>query len=91
MMNLLDKNIKLLKEKVKKLFLNETSGLDILQMNRIDANIWDGNDASKKLAQKLGFVQEGIQRKARIKNGKLIDLYCYGLLKEEWENSYCNN
>ena len=56
-----------------------------LKMNRNSIAIWDGNNASKKLAEKLGFIQEGIERKARIKNDKYIDLYCYGLLKEEWE------
>jgi len=57
---------------------------DDLKMNRISIVIWDGNNASKKLAEKLGFIQEGIERKARIKNDEYIDLYCYGLLKEEW-------
>lgn len=56
-----------------------------LKMNRVSAFIWDGNDASKNLAIKLGFIQEGIERKARFKNNKFIDLYCYGLLKEEWK------
>lgn len=54
-------------------------------MNRISANIWGGNESSKKLARKLGFIQEGIERKSRIKNDKYVDLYCYGLQKEEWE------
>ena len=57
---------------------------NIVKMNRIKVVIWNKNDASKKLASKLGFVQEGIERKARIKNNKFVDLYCYGLLKEEW-------
>ena len=54
-------------------------------INRISIVIWDNNLSSKKLAQKLGFVQEGIERKARFKNNKFIDLYCYGLLREEWK------
>ena len=57
-----------------------------LKMNRISIVIWDGNEASKNLAKKLGFVQEGIERQARYKNDKFIDLYCYGLLKEEWKD-----
>lgn len=56
-----------------------------LHMNRVSAVIWDGNDASKKLAKKLGFIQEGIDRKARYKNNQFIDLYRYGLLKDEWK------
>lgn len=57
-----------------------------LDMNRVCISIWDGNSSSKKLAEKLGFVQEGIERNARIKNNKSIDLYCYGLLKQEWNS-----
>lgn len=56
-----------------------------LNMNRVSIVIWDGNNQSKHLAEKLGFVKEGVDRKARFKNGKYIDLYRYGLLKEEWE------
>lgn len=58
---------------------------NVLNMNRISAVIWNGNDSSKKLALKCGFVQEGIMRKARVKNGETLDVYCYGLLKEEWQ------
>lgn len=57
-----------------------------LKMNRISVVIWDGNESSKCLAKKLGFVQEGIERKARFKNDKFIDLYCYGLLASEWKD-----
>ena len=60
-----------------------------LNMNRISIVIWDGNEASKNLAKKLGFIQEGIERKARYKNGEYIDLYCYGLLNEEWRECQC--
>ncbi len=56
-----------------------------IKMNKITATIWDGNEASKNLAIKLGFVQEGIEKKARIKDDKIIDVYCYRLLNEEWE------
>lgn len=61
-----------------------------LQMNKISIVIWDRNNASKKLAEKLGFVQEGIERQARLKNGVFIDLYWYGLLKEEFKNEGSN-
>ena len=54
-------------------------------MNRVSAVVWNGNNLSKHLAEKLGFVREGVDRKARFKNGHYIDLYRYGLLKEEWE------
>lgn len=55
-----------------------------LKMNRVSAVIWDGNNASKRLATKLGFVQEGIDRKARFKNNHFINVYRYGMLVDEW-------
>ncbi len=53
------------------------------KMNKIIIFVWNGNDASKKLANKLGFVLTGIEKNARVKNGKEIDLYTYELLKRE--------
>ena len=58
-----------------------------LDMKRIEIVIWDGNISSIKLAQKLGFVKEGVSRKARIKNNKYFDLLHFGILKNEWELS----
>lgn len=58
-----------------------------LNMNRISAYVWEGNIASKKLAEKLGFTHEGTDRKARFKNNKFLDVYCFGLLKDEWKQN----
>lgn len=55
-------------------------------INRIDLAAWDGNIASQNLANKLGFIQEGVERQARVKNDKFFDVYHYGLLREDWEN-----
>ena len=60
---------------------------NFLGMNRIEIVIWDGNKPSIKLAQKLGFVKEGVSRKARIKNNKYYDLLHFGILKNEWKLS----
>lgn len=53
--------------------------------NRIQAFIWEGNIPSKNLALKLGFTWEGTDRKARIKNGKYLDIWNFGLLRQEWK------
>lgn len=42
------------------------------------------NERANKLYEKLGFQLEGIMRKHKFKNGKLIDRCIYGLLKEDW-------
>lgn len=57
-----------------------------LNMNRIFLNILEYNTKSIKLFEKMGFIQEGIKRKAIFKNGKYNDLIVYSLLKEEYVN-----
>ncbi len=56
-----------------------------LGINKVSALIWEGNEPSIKLATKLGFVLEGRERQARIKNGKFIDVLHFGILKKEYE------
>ena len=54
--------------------------------NRIFANVFEGNEASRKILEKTGFVLEGIQRKSVFKNNKFVNHYIYGLLKEDYKN-----
>ncbi|MEG0395977.1 MAG: GNAT family protein [Oscillospiraceae bacterium] len=56
-----------------------------LNLNRIDASILDFNVFSLKLAHKLGFVDEGIQRQRIFKSGSYHDEIILGLLKSEWK------
>ncbi|HMT73918.1 MAG TPA: GNAT family protein [Chitinophagaceae bacterium] len=53
------------------------------QLNRLEAVIEKGNEASCRLAEKLGFFFEGVLRDAEIKNGKHISLLMYSLLRAE--------
>ena len=57
-----------------------------LNMNRISINILEYNKASIKLFEKMGFVLEGVQRKAIYKKGKYNNLYLYAILKEDYIN-----
>ncbi len=52
------------------------------KLHRLEAVVEEGNDASSKLLDKLGFVYEGTLRDAEIKKGKRISLRMYSLLKE---------
>ena len=58
-----------------------------LNMNRIYLNILEENISSRKLFEKMGFIQEGVQREAVFKNGKYNNLIMYSLLKEECANA----
>lgn len=57
---------------------------------RLDARTWSGNLGMMRLAEKLGFKQEAVFRKARIVNGVYYDGLGYGILREEWQATYPN-
>ena len=55
-----------------------------LKMNKLSLRIDPDNIASKKVAEKNGFKIEGLLRQDfKMDNGELIDVLCYGLLKED--------
>ena len=42
-----------------------------------------------KVLEKVGFTRQAILRDAAIKNGRVIDMYYYDLIKREiWESEY---
>ena len=53
------------------------------RVNRLQLSIPDYNRAAIAVAQKSGFVFEGIARQALFSKGKYIDLCRYALLREE--------
>ena len=53
-------------------------------LNRIYANVFEGNDASEKVLLKAGYRKEATLRKAVFKEGKFLDQYIYTILKEEF-------
>ncbi|KAL1841611.1 hypothetical protein VTJ49DRAFT_6788 [Mycothermus thermophilus] len=54
-------------------------------VNRLEAGVFSGNDASVKVLERAGFVYEGTRRKAAVKHGEVFDIVMYGLLREECE------
>ncbi len=53
--------------------------------NHLTASIFEGNDASIRVVQKVGFVLEGVLRKNVFKENRFLDQYIYGLLKEDFK------
>lgn len=53
-------------------------------MYRLEGEVYDYNIASQKLLNKLNFKKEGIKRKAHFDGKKYVDVYVYGLLKEDF-------
>lgn len=59
-------------------------GFDQMNLQRIEALIEPPNIPSQKLAEKQGFVREGLLRSYEFTCGKFDDLYMYSLLKQEF-------
>jgi len=54
---------------------------------KLYAEVLGFNQASIRLHQKLGFIEEGLLRKQHFLNSQYHDVYCFGMLKEEWQQS----
>jgi RimJ/RimL family protein N-acetyltransferase len=50
-------------------------------LHKIYAPVFDFNMASQRVLQKAGFEREAVLKQAAVKNGKIIDLHYYSLLK----------
>ncbi len=60
-----------------------------LKMNRIQIRCAVGNNPSKKIPQRLGFLLEGIERDGELlANGEYTDLEVYSMLKKEYSNQH---
>jgi RimJ/RimL family protein N-acetyltransferase len=59
-------------------------GFAQLGYHRIEARVFEYNDASQNLLEGLGFVREGAHREAVFVDGEYQDLLWFGLLEDEW-------
>ena len=62
-------------------------GFSHLNLNRIYCGTTNGNEGMKKIAMKIGMIQEGVRRQAFYKWGKYQDIIEYGILKDEFLNN----
>ncbi|KAL4973924.1 acyl-CoA N-acyltransferase [Aspergillus desertorum] len=52
---------------------------------RLDAEVFDGNEGSKRVLEKAGFMSEGRRRCAVEKGGVVLDTFVYALLRGDSE------
>lgn len=52
-----------------------------LDLHRVEVGVFSTNVASARVAEKAGFVLDGIARDAYLKSGDLVDRLCYGLAR----------
>ena len=60
-------------------------GFNELEINRIEAEVMQGNIASEKVLVKLGFKREGVLRDWMYWNEKHYDMTMFSLLRREYE------
>lgn len=60
-------------------------GFGELGLERITCEVHSGNARMIKLAEKLGFVREGVLRQHETRHGLKEDLHLFGMLREEFE------
>lgn len=60
---------------------------DQLNLRKTVARVTGFNDGSKRVLEKIGFVEEGVQREQMFVDGEYQDSHSYGLLREEWRDS----
>ena len=72
----------ILKEVMPKVF---EIGFTQLDLNRIEGYVVSDNEKCKSALQKINFTHEGTFRESEMKNGALISVDIFSILKREWE------
>jgi len=54
-------------------------------LRKVSARVFETNDASRALLERIGFEREGRLRAHYFVDGERVDAFLYGLLASEWE------
>lgn len=57
------------------------------RLNKLRADVLATNDASRRVLEKLGFVEEGLLREEKFAYGDYVDVHRFGLLAGDWEGT----
>jgi len=64
---------------------------EVLEMNMVTVHHYPFNQRSKRVIEKCGFIYEGtLRHTTKLYDGKIHDLVCYSMTKDEWLNRYIN-
>ena len=63
-------------------------GFETLEINRIEAEVMQGNTASERVLEKLGFSNEGVLRDWMYWNNMHYDMTMFSLLRKEYKHYY---
>jgi len=62
-------------------------GFQVMELNRIEAQVHPNNQRSIRLLGRLGFVEEGRLRQAAYWANQYHDMVQYSLLRVEWKGN----
>lgn len=57
-----------------------------MNLHRVELTVLESNLRARHLYEKVGFVKEGLKRKAKYKNGEFADMLLYSMLKEDYSS-----
>ncbi len=60
-------------------------GFDRMMLNRIEADVVSGNEASMRVLEKIGFKHEGVLRERVYKGGQYYDSHLFALLRKDYQ------
>jgi len=60
-------------------------GFTDLALNRIEGFVNSSNSKCKRALEKINFTYEGTMREAEIKDGEILSVDIYAVLKREWK------
>lgn len=55
-----------------------------MNLNRVEADVVDGNTASMRVLEKIGFLHEGVLRERSYKGGQYYDIHLFSLLRKDF-------
>ena len=56
-----------------------------LNLQRVELTVLENNERAKHLYEKCGFMFDDVKRKSNYKNGMLVNMWMYSILKEEFD------
>ena len=56
------------------------------RLHRVSARVFEGNDGSRRIWEKLGFRHEATLREAEFIDGEYVDTHVYAVLEDEWDD-----
>ena len=57
------------------------------RIHRLLARVFDPNEGSKRVWEKLGYRHEAVHREATFVEGRYVDVHDYAILEDEWRDT----